>query len=86
MFFWIEILKTKKHEHKTSFFIFQMALYNSIFCQNSDFGAMVRYRLSSNMILNFEFNFSHDEFKNCLGSSLMIVIFPFLQLGQHKRS
>jgi len=40
-FFWIEILKPKKYEHKTSFFISQKALYLCVFSQNSDFDAMV---------------------------------------------
>lgn len=63
VFFWKEILKTKNHEHKISLFTFQKVHYHSIFCQNADFGAMVRYRLNSDLILNFDFNFSHDEFK-----------------------
>lgn len=63
-FFWIETLKKKKYEHKTSLFTFQKVHYYSIFCQNPDFGAMVLYRLSSDLILNFDFNFSHDEFKS----------------------
>ena len=67
-------------------FSFQSLCSFSIFYQISHFGAVVRYRLSSDLILNFNFNFSHEEFKNWLGSSLIIVIFPFLQLGQHKIS
>jgi len=63
-FFWKETLKTKKHEHKTSLFTLQKVYYLSISCQNSDFGARVRYRLSSDLILNSNFNFGHEEFKN----------------------
>jgi len=63
-FFWKETLKTKKYEHKTSLFTLQKVYYLSISCQNSDFGARVRYRLSSDLILNSDFNFGHEEFKN----------------------
>ena len=63
-FLWKETLKTKKHEYKTSLFTFQKVYYFSISCQNSDFGARVRYRLSSDLILNSNFNFGHEEFKN----------------------
>ena len=62
-FFWKEILKPKKHEHKTSLFTFQKVHYCSIFYQNPNLGAMVRYRLSSDLSLNFNLNFSHNEFK-----------------------
>ena len=42
----------------------QSLCFFSIFYQISHFGAVVRYRLSSDLILNFNFNFSHEEFKN----------------------
>lgn len=63
-FFWKEILKPKNHKHKTALFTFQEVDYCSIFYQSPNFGAMVRYRLSSDLISNFNLNFSHDEFKN----------------------
>lgn len=56
------------------------------FSQISHFYIGVQYRLDSDLILNIDFSVSHEELKNWFGSSLMIVIFPFLQLGQHRRS
>ena len=65
---------------------FPSVIFFSISIKKAPFDIRVRHRLWSDFITDINFRPSHEESGSWFGNSLIIVIFPFLHLGQHKRS